>query len=103
MAERVMNARSRAAFRNSRLGCEFNADIASEHLFAALGMGSAAFSSAIQKTFPAGTSNRGISRALRVARTLADLEDRALVTQEDIEQAAAWRPEMAAKMRGETL
>lgn len=103
MADRVIVARQRASGRNGKWGCEFNGDIPSESLFDATGMTERDFAAAVAKSFPKGTSNRGIARALRVARTLADLDDRDGVNVEDIAQAAAWRPEVAARVRGEDV
>ena len=48
-------------------------------------------------------SNRAIIKALRVARTLADLDESPAIREQDLEQAWAWQVEASAQERGEDI
>lgn len=48
-------------------------------------------------------SSRGLDRALRVARTLADMDTAEVVGYEHLRQALLWQAEAAARQRGEHL
>lgn len=103
LAARVAQSRARAAARNACFGLRYNRDLAAHHLVAASGLAPDEFAGAVNAVFPRAASSRAVLRALRVARTLADLDESETIRSVDLEQAWAWQAEAAARQRGETL
>jgi magnesium chelatase family protein len=103
LAARVLRTRARAAARNVRFGVLSNRDLPAHQLVGASGLEPGEFARAVNATFPRAASSRAVLRALRVARTLADLDESETIRNGDLEQAWAWQAEAAARQRGETL
>jgi len=103
LSQRVAAARAFAAERNARLGVAVNRDLPADRLIAASHMEPDEFGALVNGVIPGSTSNRSTIRALRVARTLADLDGSLRVRAEDLEQAWVWQAEKAAEERGELL
>jgi magnesium chelatase family protein len=101
MRETVLQAQERARVRNRKFGVVYNRDLGVNHLRAASGLEMGKFRLFVDMLFPRSFSNRGVVKALRVARTCADVAGRECVSKEDIEQAIAWQAEAASKARGE--
>lgn len=103
LANQVTQAREFAKTRNQRFGIEFNRDLEAKDLVAASGLDSATFSDLINTAIKKSTSNRSMIRMLRVARTLADMDQSETIRAEDLHQAWSWQAEPAAAARGEEL
>lgn len=97
----VLAAREMASRRNRAFGCEVNADLAPQHLVVASGLGQIEFARLVNGIIPRSTSSRSIIRALRVARTLADVAGSAVLRESDVRQAWSWQAESSARARGE--
>ena len=103
MKATVTQARSRAAKREAEIGVTLNRDIPSLHILSTFGLEESESLKMIQRVIPDHASARSLIRCLRVARTIADVENRDSVTAGDIEQAWGWQAWSAAKHRGEFL
>jgi magnesium chelatase family protein len=101
MQEAVRKARERSRQRNHAFGVLYNRDLAANHLLPASGLAEHTFMSFVDELFPPTSSNRGIVKALKVARTVADIAGRETLIREDIEQAIKWQADSAARARGE--
>lgn len=101
LAARVIQARQFAQARNALLGVVYNRDLAAQHMLKASGLSEAAFAKMVNAVIPRSASSRAALRALRVARTLADLAGSEAIRVHDIETAWAWQAEPAARQRGE--
>jgi len=103
MAERVKAARKFAKKRNKKFGVEFNRDLNANNLLAASGLSEHNFTALINKFAPKTSSNRAIIHAIRVARTLSDIDESPTIREQDFEQAWNWQAEMSAQDRGEDI
>lgn len=103
MRETVIRARRRAEKRAAESGFTLNRDIPSLHILSTFGMDEAESLKMIARIIPDHASARSLIRCLRVARTIADVENRDAVTEGDIERAWGWQAWSAAKLRGEFL
>ena len=101
MALSVKESRTFARLRNSAYGVTFNRDLKAAHLIDASGLSKEQFSDLVNTIVPRHASSRSVIRALRVARTLADLDFSLRIREEDLKQAWSWQAEPAAKERGE--
>jgi magnesium chelatase family protein len=101
MRERVRKARLLARDRNHRFGVETNRDLAASDLIAAAGWGQAEFIDAFLGEIPQTSGHRATVRALRVARTLADLEGSAQMQPEHFRQAWRWGDAASSMERGQ--
>ncbi|MGE0172829.1 MAG: YifB family Mg chelatase-like AAA ATPase [Oligoflexales bacterium] len=91
MLQKVMAARDLAQKRNAKFSVNFNRDIPVAHLQESSGLSEAAFSDLIKQFDKESISQRAMVRSLRVARTLADLENRTAVSDEDLSTAIGWQ------------
>jgi magnesium chelatase family protein len=91
MAERVREARARAQKRNSKFQVNFNRDIPAANLTEASGLTQAKFYELIQRFDEETISQRAMVRAIRVARTLADVEQRTVIEDKDLIVAIGWQ------------
>jgi magnesium chelatase family protein len=103
MRSKVAQARERAMSRNSVFGARFNCDLAPRHLVAATGLSADVFAGFVNQHVPKTATNRSIVRAVRVARTLADLDNVDVVRAADFAEAWTWQAEKAAQGRGEEV
>ncbi len=103
LCRRVEEARSFGRRRNRAFNAPFNRDLEAHHLVAASGLEPAIFSTMVNQTVPRSASSRAVIRCLRVARTLADLDQSVAVRPADLLQAWLWQAEPAARERGEEL
>jgi magnesium chelatase family protein len=103
MRTQVEAARAAALVRNAAFGVTFNRDLAPRHLVAAAGLSPETFAAIVTRYAPKAATSRSIVRAVRVARTLADLDGVAAVREEDVVAAWAWQAEKAAQERGEDV
>ncbi len=101
MAAHVIETRRFASERNKTFGVMFNRDLQASHLIEASGLSKDGFSTLVNTFIPRTASSRAAIRALRVARTLADLDFSPRIRDEDLRQAWGWQAEMAAKERGD--
>lgn len=96
VAERVLAARERAAFRWREAGYVCNAEASSSEI-RELGCAPGAGMALIDRAVRVGNlSARGYDRVLRLALTAADLADRSLPDESDIARALAFRSGVAA-------
>lgn len=101
MASLVKESRTFAGLRNMSYGVMFNRDLQAAHLIEASGLSKEQFSELVNAIVPRHASSRSVIRALRVSRTLADLDFSSRIREEDLKQAWSWQAEPAAKERGE--
>jgi predicted ATPase with chaperone activity len=101
--EKVITARQKALLRRSICEVDINRDIPVQHMTACFLLPETEALSLVTKVIPKHVSARSLIRCLRVARTIADIRARDVVTSEDLEQAWAWQSWSAAKLRGEVL
>jgi len=103
LARRVRVARSFGADRNRRFHAEVNRDLPADGLIEASGLTPDDFAGIVNGIIPASTSNRSTIRAIKVARTLADLSGSTVIRGADLVQAWSWQAEKAAEDRGELV
>ena len=101
LRDRVLSGREFGRARNEQFGIKFNRELETRHMLAAGGLSEARFRLLVQPYLEQTTSARALVRALRVARTLADLDESATLRSEDLELAWSWQAETAARERGE--
>ena len=89
VAERIAGARAR---QKARLGGRLNARIGGRALRVMAGLNQITTRHLADLADSERLSGRGTERLLRVARTVADLEDAAAVELQHLEEAARWRP-----------
>ena len=102
MSEQVLQAREFSRKRNKDLGVSLNCDLEAKHIILASGLSEGDFSELIDRNVPRFTSSRGVVRAMRVARTLADLDLSFCIRERDVRMALKWQADGAAKERGES-
>jgi magnesium chelatase family protein len=101
LGEQVFRARQFARERNRAFGLCYNRDLQADHLIAASGLASSTFQALVDTVIPSSSGKRSVIRSLRVARTLADLDERAAIEKEDLQQACKWLADACAKERGD--
>lgn len=102
MIRAILGAREFAQSRHRQMGILSNSQIKAKDLGRATGLTSETLKAMITRILPNHLSNRALIRSLRVARTLADLEKRAEISEGDLAQAYRWQEDYAAFDRGET-
>ena len=103
LAKKVATARSFGRSRNLGFGVVINRDLPAASLVEVCGLTGEVFGELVNRILPASTSNRSIIRTLRVARSLADVEEQASIREIDLRQAWEWQAEKAAVERGERV
>lgn len=103
LAARVVRAREFGLARNAQFAVSYNRDLAAQHMLKASGLNSPDFAQLVNAVIPRTASSRSALRALRVARTLADLEEVAAMRLSHLQTAWSWQAEPAARQRGEIL
>ena len=103
MQQRVVRARERAGQRSGFTGVLHNRDIPAAKILDTFGLELAVAANMVEAVMPTYTSARSLVRCLRVARTLADVQDRDVVGTEDLKMAWKWHCLSAARERGEIL
>ena len=93
LIQKVQAAQEFAHTRNKDLGVMFNSELKAEHIWAASRLSAIAFKALLEKLLQDSLSTRSQIRILRVARTLADIDKREMLTEQDISQAKAWHHE----------
>ncbi len=88
---RVEGLRAESKKRNHQFGVSFNRELKSADLKAATGMSDQIIDKISARLSERGTSLRSVTKILRVARTLADIEAKPSVMSEHIDQALAWQ------------
>ncbi len=101
MRAAVLRARAFAKTRNQNFQIEFNSQLRAQDMLAAAKINETTFTVLIDKYTPRGASQRALLRSLRVARTLADLDESESLRDVDLQQAWQWQAEHAARERGE--
>jgi magnesium chelatase family protein len=91
MSNQVKAAREQAERRNLQWSVTFNRDLPSKDLLTACRLEEKAFLKILRKYTRSTPSQRSVIRALRVARTLADLDDRDAVQEADLATAFGWQ------------
>jgi magnesium chelatase family protein len=99
----VAQARERSQARSVSTGATLNRDIPSVHVLNTFGRTAGESLKMIEQIIPSHASARSLIRCLRVARTIADVENRDAVLKADIERAWGWQAWSAARQRGEIL
>jgi magnesium chelatase family protein len=101
LADRVAKGQEFSLARNRELGVLFNCELAAKHMIKASKLTELDFSKLVDKISAKRMSNRGLIRSLRVARSIADLELRPQLTDEDLKMAINWQADVAAEQRGD--
>lgn len=92
LAETVLAARSFAEKRNSSLNIRYNRDLKASHINQASGLSSSKLKGLIEDYTPKHATRRSLLRSLRLARTLADIEQKEVVSGKHLKQAWVWLP-----------
>jgi magnesium chelatase family protein len=95
MRASVMIGRDRARRRNHRWNVESNRELPPKSLVQVSGLTQNHFDQLIRATIPTTASNRNIVKAIRVARSLADLNDREEIDESDLKLSWGWQAEPA--------
>lgn len=101
LREHISQARDRAAFRNRKYGCKVNSQIKAKFLMEATCLSSKSFEELIHQFTRPSSSPRSVVKCLRLARTLADLDDESQVSESHFKMAWNWQEETSALDRGE--
>ena len=101
LARQAQEIQTRAARRNRMFGVYYNRELNLGHLVQLSKRSSKELGFMIDKYTNSCLSSRGSLRLLRVARTLADIEKRDEILEQDIQQALSWNHESAAIERGD--
>jgi magnesium chelatase family protein len=99
LADTVLKAREFAKARNQKIGANFNRDLKADQLIEASGLASAEFKKIVDSCTPKYATRRAVIRSLRVARTLADLEERTSIQASHIMQAWRWLPDSTERSK----
>jgi magnesium chelatase family protein len=102
MKEKVRAARTLSEARNKKFKVRFNRDIPATNITEALGQPAADLDAMIQRTVPKDISSRSFVRLLRIARTVADLDQAHVMQEKHLNAALAWQANQAAKKNGDT-
>lgn len=101
LRQQVERTRAFAKARNKKFGIEFNSQLHAKTMLEVSHLTDADFARLISKHTPRGASQRALLRSLRVARTLADIDESRCIREQDLELAWKWQSEYAARERGE--
>lgn len=101
LKEKILEAKAFSAFRNKRLSIGANSLLKASHLLEASGLCEEELYQMITKVTGQSHTYRSMIKALRVARTLADLEFKEAIAPEHLAQAWRWQPQAAAKARSD--
>jgi magnesium chelatase family protein len=101
LATKVVSTQEKASQRNSHYGVYYNSDLKLEHLIASSKLSPSELGFMVEKYSKGQVSNRRVLRLLRVARTLADLDQRERLLEQDIKHALRWDNTTAAIERGD--
>ncbi len=101
MRNQVVAARKLAVERNREFGCLLNRDLKAQHLVRASGLAESEFGDLIEAKIKHGSSVRSVIKSLKVARTIADVDQSQVVQAQHFEQAWRWQHDNAARERGE--
>jgi magnesium chelatase family protein len=102
MRQKVLTARDRARLRNRAFACQVNRELRAPDLLKASGLKDDEFSKLVKAVIPPTASNRNLVKALRVARTIADLREESAIDLADLHQAWSWQSEIHA-LQGTSL
>lgn len=104
LSEKVRTARKFAEKRNTALGATVNRTLPPHTLAAASRLPEKSFINLIEKiSSGVQMTRRSLFRAVRVARTLADLAGSDAIREDDLSLAVSWQAEASARSRGEHL
>ncbi len=101
LAEKVKKVRAFGASRNRKFNKRLNHELNATDLMPASGLDERQFLALIEPYTKVATSKRSLIRSIRVARTIADIEDCHQLKKHHLQQAWLWQKESAAKMRGD--
>jgi magnesium chelatase family protein len=97
----VEKARAFAMSRNRQFGRQLNDELSADELIPASKLGEAEFLKLIEPYAERSLTRRSLIRALRVARTLADLRSDDQLQPRDLAQAWSWQKEAVSQGRGD--
>jgi len=101
LRQQVAKGRTFGRARNKALGLEFNHQLRAKHIVTASGLDRSAFTGLVRQVSAQDVSQRSLLRTLRVARTLADIDESPVIDKLHLLEAWRWQAEEAAKERGE--
>ncbi len=101
MRAQVLAAREFGWTRNQKLGVMTNSQLRAKDLGQSLDLDSQQLKALIAHHLPKSLSNRSLIRCLRVARTLADIDQRPRVIPSDLTTALSWQAEAKSYDRSE--
>jgi magnesium chelatase family protein len=93
MKESILAGRDRARKRNQRWNIESNRELPPKSLLEVSGLSQESFDHMIRSVIPSTASNRNIVKALRVARSLADLNETHAIDDSDLKMSWGWQAE----------
>lgn len=99
LAETVLRARQFARERNEKIGARFNRDLKADQLMEASALSRLEFKRIVDSCTPKYATRRAVIRSLRVARTLADLDEAKAIHMDHILQAWKWLPDSSEAMK----
>ncbi len=99
LAQAVASARSFGEERNRKLGIHYNRDLRADQLIEASGLNASEFKSLVDAHTPKQATRRALIRSLRVARSLADLEQKKTIQSQHLRQAWQWLPDSEEKSK----
>ena len=101
MQARVLKCLAFSKKRNRTLGLRFNNTIPARHLLTVSGLQATEFRKLLEASYLQKLSKRALIKTLRVARTLADIDLQAKISEAHLRSAYDWQAESAAQERGD--
>ncbi len=99
LAKMVLKARDFSYVRNKKIGALYNRDLKADQLIEASGLSSSDFKKTVDACTPKYATRRAVIRSLRIARTLADLENRESLQSTHLIQAWKWLPDSSERSK----
>lgn len=100
MRAQVTQARAFARHRHEKQNIYANRDISGQNIVESCGYKEGEMTPLLDATLPKSISNRVMLKVLRVARTLADMDESVQVVQRHLEEAMGWQHDAVAKRLG---
>jgi magnesium chelatase family protein len=100
MRQKIRSVYATTQARNRGFGVHFNCELKAANMVQAFQMDEAAFAQLLESALPVGLGNRATLKVLRLARTLADLDEQKQVARQHLLEALSWQHDAAEISRG---